>query len=84
MAPCRPRKNDEAVESLIRNPSSKTDFRSIGNQQVITNLMFPHWELLESRKQSVSIPVADGEKVVSLKHPHTPPKTLGSPLFTRV
>lgn len=41
MAPRRPRKNDEAVESLIRNPSSKTDFRSIGNQQVITNLMFP-------------------------------------------
>ena len=41
MAPRRPRKNDEAVESLIRNPSSKTDFRPIGNQQVITNLMFP-------------------------------------------
>ena len=40
MAPRRPRKNDEAVESLIRNPSSKTDFRPIGNQQVITNLMF--------------------------------------------
>ena len=46
MAPRRPRKNDEAVESLIRNPSSKTDFRSIGNQQVITNLMFPVWEEL--------------------------------------
>ena len=44
MAPRRPRKNDEAVESLIRNPSSKTDFRPIGNQQVITNLMFPGWE----------------------------------------
>ena len=44
MAPRRPRKNDEAVESLIRNPSSKTDFRPIGNQQVITNLMFPTWE----------------------------------------
>lgn len=41
MAPRRPRKNDEAVESLIRNPSSKTDFRSIGNQQVRINLMFP-------------------------------------------
>ena len=41
MAPRRPRNNDEAVESLIRNPSSKTDFRPIGNQQVITNLMFP-------------------------------------------
>lgn len=41
VAPRRPRKNDEAVESLIRNPSSKTDFRPIGNQQVITNLMFP-------------------------------------------
>ena len=40
MAPRRPRKNDEAVESLIRNPSSKTDFRPIGNQQVITNLIF--------------------------------------------
>ena len=35
---------NEAVESLIRNPSSKTDFRPIGNQQVITNLMFPVWE----------------------------------------
>ena len=44
MAPRRPRKNDEAVESLIRNPSSKTDFRPIGNQQVMTNLMFPAWE----------------------------------------
>ena len=44
MAPRRPRKNDEAVESLIRNPSSKTDFRSVGNQQVRINLMFPHWE----------------------------------------
>ena len=44
MAPRRPRNNDEAVESLIRNPSSKTDFRPIGNQQVITNLMFPVWE----------------------------------------
>ena len=44
MAPRRPRNNDEAVESLIRNPSSKTDFRPIGNQQVITNLMFPAWE----------------------------------------
>ena len=42
MAPRRPRKNDEAVESLIRNPSSKTDFRSIGNQQVRINLMFLH------------------------------------------
>ena len=41
MAPRRPRKNDEAVESLIRNPSSKTDFRSIGNQQVRVNLMLP-------------------------------------------
>lgn len=41
MAPRRPRKNDEAVESLIRNPSSKTDFRSVGNQQVRINLMFP-------------------------------------------
>lgn len=40
MAPRRPRKNDEAVESLIRNHSSKTDFRSIGNQQVRINLMF--------------------------------------------
>ena len=40
MAPRRPRKNDEAVESLIRNPSSKTDFRPIGNQQVITNIIF--------------------------------------------
>lgn len=40
MAPRRPRKNDEAVESLIRNPSSKTDFRSVGNQQVRINLMF--------------------------------------------
>ena len=39
MAPRRPRKNDEAVESLIRNPSSKTDFRPIGNQQVITNIL---------------------------------------------
>lgn len=45
MAPRRPRKNDEAVESLIRNPSSKTDFRSVGNQQVRINLMFPVWEL---------------------------------------
>ena len=44
MAPRRPRKNDEAVESLIRNPSSKTDFRSIGNQQVRINLMFLCWE----------------------------------------
>ena len=44
MAPRRPRKNDEAVESLIRNPSSKTDFRSVGNQQVRINLMFPTWE----------------------------------------
>ena len=44
MAPRRPRKNDEAVESLIRNPSSKTDFRSVGNQQVRINLMFPVWE----------------------------------------
>ena len=48
MAPRRPRKNDEAVESLIRNPSSKTDFHPIGNQQVITNLMFPRWELAVS------------------------------------
>ena len=46
MAPRRPRKNDEAVESLIRNPSSKTDFRSIGNQQVRINLMFPYWKLI--------------------------------------
>ena len=49
MAPRRPRKNDEAVESLIRNPSSKTDFRSIGNQQVRINLMFPGWKPLLSR-----------------------------------
>ena len=46
MAPRRPRKNDEAVESLIRNPSSKTDFRSVGNQQVRINLMFPRWEYI--------------------------------------
>ena len=44
MAPRRPRKNDEAVESLIRNPSSKTDFRPIGNQQVITNIIFQIWK----------------------------------------
>ncbi len=49
MAPRRPRKNDEAVESLIRNPSSKTDFRSVGNQQVRINLMF------HRQKQNVSI-----------------------------
>ena len=48
MAPRRPRKNDEADESLIRNPSSKTDFRPFGNQQVITNLMFLPWKLFVS------------------------------------
>ena len=59
VAPRRPRKNDEAVESLIRNPSSKTDFRPIGNQQVITNLMF----LLE--KQNVSTCETSNETIAS-------------------
>ena len=53
MAPRRPRKNDEAVESLIRNPSSKTDFRPIGNQQVITNLMFHRMKQLVSLNETV-------------------------------
>ena len=55
MAPRRPRKNDEAVESLIRNPSSKTDFRPIGNQQVITNIIFPLTKVELCAVQSITL-----------------------------
>ena len=53
MAPRRPRKNVEAVESLIRNPSQKSFFFAFENQKVTRNLLFPTEKLLVTRHVTI-------------------------------
>ena len=87
MAPRRPRKNDEAVESLIRNPSSKTDFRSVGNQQVRINLMFQPMKVLRAEKdgkQAISGAMEDSENALHLFYCHTDDIDSHRPFLSRI